>query len=116
MKLCQKCKELKPLEDYGKDKQKADGLTSRCKTCRMEDALLSRYGVTMDEFEALVEKQNGVCAICGKYEAVLSVDHNHTTGKVRGLLCRQCNRGLGLLQDSEYVLSKALQYLQESEN
>lgn len=61
-------------------------------------------------YEALLEQQGGQCAICrekpGRY-----VDHNHTTGKIRGLLCNACNRGLGLLGDETKRLERAIEYL-----
>lgn len=67
---------------------------------------LKQYGLTPEEYADLVEVQGGVCALCGQAEKarrgdtaiVLSVDHDHTTGKVRGLLCRGCNTMLGLIE------------------
>lgn len=72
------------------------------------------YGLAEGEFDALKELQLGVCAICKKAPTKgksLHVDHDHKTGKVRGLLCLLCNIGLGSLQDSEEVVSAALSYL-----
>ena len=75
------------------------------------------YGITIAEYDALVIAQGGVCAICKtspsekKNHVGLYVDHNHTTGKVRGLLCRDCNSALGLFQDSQDVLKAAISYL-----
>lgn len=70
----------------------------------------------MDEYERLLEKQKGVCAICGKNrnngrQSILCVDHDHATGEVRGLLCQFCNRGLGFLGDDLEGLKKAIRYL-----
>lgn len=76
--------------------------------------ILRRYGITMEEFQQMVEAQNGLCAICAqppKGKHYLSVDHSHATGKVRGLLCDNCNKGIGNLQDSPEVLEKAAAYL-----
>lgn len=80
------------------------------------------YGITIHEYDELLMKQNGVCAICGKPEThiqygkfrPLSVDHDHATGKVRGLLCTGCNRGIGFLRDDPKLLNKAAEYLVNS--
>lgn len=75
------------------------------------------YGITEQEFVEILESQNYCCRICEKHEIDnsknLSVDHNHDTGKVRGLLCDACNRGLGMLKDSPLILQKALDYLKD---
>lgn len=74
-----------------------------------------RYGLTQQQYELLLEKQAGQCAICHSvdngHKASLEVDHDHITGKVRGLLCNKCNQGIGLLQDSEALLKNAIIYL-----
>jgi hypothetical protein len=71
--------------------------------------LKSAYGITPEEEVALREKQEGRCPICAEPARV--VDHCHTTGRVRGLLCQKCNRGLGHFMDSPVMLVKALEYL-----
>jgi len=78
--------------------------------------LKSLYGITVEQYEAMLELQNGVCAICGGINTrklKLAVDHDHDTGKVRGLLCDRCNRGIGLLRDSNNI-TNALKYLEEN--
>lgn len=75
---------------------------------------LRQYGITQEDFDALLKQQDNVCAICEKpciTEQPLSIDHDHTTNKVRGLLCRKCNSGIGMLGDSPLLLEKALKYL-----
>jgi hypothetical protein len=75
---------------------------------------LKRYGLTIKSYKVLVDKQAGVCAICGESEttfARLSVDHCHISGRIRGLLCNNCNRGIGLLKDSATILLRAHEYL-----
>lgn len=73
------------------------------------------YGITIDDFDALVLKQNGCCAICGEHQSnlktVLYVDHDHETGEIRGLLCRNCNLGIGYLMDNTELLQSAIKYL-----
>jgi hypothetical protein len=76
--------------------------------------LKSKYGITLKEYNELLFKQNGVCEICSqkcKTGFSLSVDHCHRTGKVRGLLCVECNTGIGKLKDSPKLLFKAISYL-----
>ncbi len=73
----------------------------------------NRYGITKEEYQDMFLKQNGVCAICARPQsAKLHVDHCHTTKKVRGLLCGNCNRALGLMKDNIEFLGKAIIYLQ----
>lgn len=77
------------------------------------------YGITVEEYLDMAEKQNFVCALCGKpnfamgvnHSGCLAVDHDHKTGKVRGLLCHNCNRALGLLHDNPDLLRKASEYV-----
>ena len=78
--------------------------------------LKTKYGLTIDDYEELYRKQKGKCAICGTAERSrrnqrLCVDHDHKTGKIRGLLCDNCNRGIGLLKEAVF---KAFQYLREN--
>lgn len=72
------------------------------------------YGITPEEYDALAAKQKNACAIC-KQECVtgyrLAVDHDHETGRVRGLLCMHCNSGIGNLNDSIPLLQAAIRYL-----
>jgi len=80
-----------------------------------EHNLKSMYGISSSEYWAMMEAQNGVCAICGQTEnggKKLAVDHDHDTGAIRGLLCGACNKGLGHFQDSEKIMDAAIQYLQ----
>jgi len=79
-------------------------------------ALKRDFNMSLEDYNTLLEKQDGVCAICGKTDPVsnLAVDHCHVTNKVRGLLCRACNRGIGMLQDSIELLEKSVIYLKEN--
>ena len=82
----------------------------RAKQRRYE--MLHSYGITEEDYDRLFEEQGGVCAICGESpEDHLAVDHDHETKAVRGLLCRRCNSGLGLLGDSLDRVTKAAEYL-----
>ena len=74
-----------------------------------------RYGITIDTYDEMLEEQQGCCKICGIHERELNkrlhVDHSHITGEVRGLLCTQCNTGIGMLQDSPEIIDAAAAYL-----
>ena len=82
----------------------------------VEDSkLVLKYGITFDDFKAMLKNQNYQCAICGIHQAQLvyrmAVDHDHSTGKVRGLLCRPCNHAIGLLKDDPRITARASEYL-----
>ena len=74
-----------------------------------------KYGLTPTEYNRIYSKQRGLCAICGAHAVELNcflcVDHDHKTGKIRGLLCKNCNTGLGMFVESRGNLIKAIQYL-----
>lgn len=85
--------------------------------------LRAKYGITLEQYEELWTSQGGLCAICGKSEGsssawggskMLAVDHDHETGRVRGLLCQACNVGIGHLTNSEVLLAAAA-YLVQNE-
>ena len=118
-KVCTFCRQLLPLTSFFKGRKSSpDGYGYTCKTCEAERKLEKKYGLSKKDNEILYEKQEGKCAICSKFflRQNLVVDHNHTTGKTRGLLCNSCNRGIGLLQDSEEVLFAAQKYLMKHNN
>lgn len=77
------------------------------------------YGITQDKYEEMLSMQNSSCAICANIDpgchGVFSVDHCHTTGVVRGLLCHSCNVGLGYFRDSKASLQNAIEYLTAAE-
>ncbi len=77
--------------------------------------LKKAYGITLNDYEVLLENQQNLCAICSRPErinkAYLAVDHCHTTGKVRGLLCQACNTTLGKVEEREDLLLKMVDYL-----
>jgi hypothetical protein len=72
------------------------------------------YGLSLEQYNELVQKQGGVCAICGKppTKRALHVDHCHQTSKIRGLLCRGCNLALGNMEEDISRLYKAIAYLE----
>ena len=83
--------------------------------------LLKKYNLTMDDYNKILDSQKGCCAICGTQKlgyghSRLCVDHCHTTGKIRGLLCNACNIALGKFEDKKQRLLNAIHYLEESDN
>jgi hypothetical protein len=96
--------------------------STRSETYRRSN-LKRGYGITPEDYQAMHDAQEGVCAICkcpasgkAKQSSRLVVDHNHVTGEVRGLLCLSCNRALGWFRDDREVLLAALQYLEADED
>ena len=78
---------------------------------------LSRYNLSKEEYNSMLLNQNFSCKICGIHQSSLkrslAVDHDHKTGRVRGLLCLRCNTGLGHFRDNKGLLEKAIQYLKD---
>ena len=88
---------------------------TECGEIRRGKVLERAYGITPERYEEILKLQNGVCYICSdtvkSRRGKLHVDHDHSTGEVRGLLCINCNRGLGNFRDSIELLKKAIEYL-----
>lgn len=82
---------------------------ARCRAATRK-TMRKKYGIK----NPTDETRGGPCEICGKHQDVLRLDHDHSTGEMRGWLCTNCNRGLGYLKDSTEVLMKALAYLERS--
>lgn len=84
-----------------------------------ERHLKRTYGITLQEYNDLLQKQQDLCSTCKTHKSAfdydLHVDHNHITGKVRGLLCGDCNRAIGMLKDSTTIVSNVLDYLKSFE-
>lgn len=93
--------------------QKNHVLNPDIKKSRKDVKLRKTYGITIEQYSILLETQSGKCAICKLKEQKreLAVDHNHTTGKVRGLLCHKCNVSLGLLKESTENMESMISYV-----
>ncbi len=133
---CSKCGESKALTEYHKRNSVKRGHDSWCKSCkaiyrqgyfernkeketirgRVKAWKTASIDITMDEYKEACARLNNSCEICGASDQTLHVDHDHTTGKIRGFLCGACNRALGLLKDSHNIISKALIYLKTHED
>jgi hypothetical protein len=105
-----KCKHCKKLfkENFHNEKY-----CSLCKKIKKHEGNIKQYKISIEEYNYLLKKQNGVCAICLNIDKTrkLAVDHDHETMKVRGLLCFSCNIGLGYFKDSRILLIQAIKYL-----
>jgi hypothetical protein len=129
---CNVCDTLKPFEVFYNIKTKA--LSSTCNECRAinqarrikpktkvdtvkyRNDLCKRYNISSEQYNFMLELQNGTCSICGKTDIRngqsihLSIDHCHKTGKIRALLCGRCNMVLGLVNDDVSVLNNMIKY------
>lgn len=125
MKVCKTCILEQDTSNFHKCAANKDGLHTICKTCdgirlkswyrdnakHVRKTFLKRqYGLSVEELELMYKQQENMCKICG-LENKLAVDHCHTTGRVRGLLCQKCNQGLGNFKDNTEYLLKAIEYL-----
>ena len=143
-KFCRKCNSDVPVENFHKATKEKDGLYCWCKPCRraydiskeatrlpyhraryhnnkdeyLDNFYKRRYKITLADYNRMLQEQNNACAVC-KQSCVsgrrLSVDHSHTTGNVRGLLCGNCNKSLGCAKDSIDILNGLIEYLKKSE-
>jgi len=135
-KVCKKCGIDKPTTNFSPLKTTANKLQTYCKECRrthakqkyksdgvyreikaqkrMDRHKRATYGISEAEYVAMLAKQQNKCTICNNLDPSgkrLAVDHCHTTGIIRGLLCCNCNRAIGMMQDSPDLLIKAAEYL-----
>lgn len=137
-KRCRKCEQYLLLSKFYADKSRKDGRAGMCKDCddikgsiyrasragkqsEKRKYLKKVYGISLDQYNEMWHAQGGVCAICGKPETTknqhsmrqLSVDHDHKTSKIRGLLCSNCNSMLGFVYDNPATLIEAARYLMQ---
>jgi hypothetical protein len=131
MKTCKKCNQTKVETDFYKDNSKSDGLTIYCKLCSKEKEklwhkqnpkikqlrnmkhILTKDGkrISLSIYESMLESQNKKCGICEKDMDKPYVDHDHTTGIVRMLLCHHCNTLLGMAKEDKTILENAINYI-----
>lgn len=111
-KACRRCWAVKPANQFNRTKYRSDGLVSECRTCQRD----KMYGLNPGEWDDMFAGQGGVCAVCsqpGTHDGGrgLVVDHCHSSGHVRGLLCNSCNAALGMLRDDPALFLRAIEYL-----
>lgn len=129
MKRCPDCREWKPNDEFPRNRRTKDGRHAYCKPChnaRGKESkqrlyggsrhyhLTRRYGIGAPEVDAMIAAQGGRCPICGRTDPE-QVDHDHATGKVRGILCFNCNGGLGQFRDDVDSLLMAADYLSRTD-
>jgi hypothetical protein len=117
---CRTCKEVKPLEEFTPRERSGNKIIYRnrsCKTCRSKInrnfGLRKRYGITAEEYDSLLADQGGTCALCDREpigNEVFSVDHEHSTNRVRGIVCQPCNVAIGFFE-TRIDVERMRQYL-----
>lgn len=131
-KQCSKCKEIKNKSEFHKRTGRPRGVQSVCKVCKSwikpknpifpeenrEYFIKHKYKVDSKYIDFLFASQEHKCAICKTTESKgrwgsFHIDHNHSTGKVRGLLCHACNTGIGLMKENIEILKEAVRYLED---
>lgn len=124
-KLCRRCKQWLPEDTFGASSRNRDGRSYMCMKCNRDTHRLANYGLTWDKYQEMLANQGGGCAICGEQCSsgrMLAVDHDHACcpgskscgACVRGLLCGNCNHGIGKFRDDVALLKAALEYLGET--
>ena len=161
-KRCSRCRQIKPVVEFGNDKSRRDGKHPQCKVCARESQrrslakpavrerqrvyqrewarqprvrernlayqktevgklvkrrakLKAKYNMTLEQYKEMLAQQGNVCAVCHRpfiSKKRTHVDHCHSTGVVRGILCGDCNRALGAVRDDPEVLSRLIRYLE----
>ena len=129
-KVCTGCGLDKPLSAFHKRPERPIGVKPQCRSCAnsmrkshyerakkdgsLKNALWKRDGIEMNfvEYSKKYAALQGRCEICGDQHEVLCVDHNHATGKIRGLLCTQCNLAISHLKESPKIMQNAIAYIE----
>jgi hypothetical protein len=98
-----------------KNRERIKAFPSSSTEARRAWRFKNKYGISVDDYDVMLKRQGGVCAICrdppsGRYKR-LDVDHCHSTGRVRGLLCHQCNTAIGLLKDDPEIIKNVAVYI-----
>jgi len=114
MRKCLSCSEIKLLDEFKKDKNKTNH-RFKCKECTRKYARAWRYNISIAELEILEKKD--YCAICNlAIVGQKNIDHNHSTGAVRDVLCSGCNYALGLIKENTDILKNMIIYIDKWEN
>lgn len=145
VKHCGVCNKDLSVVDFRKDKSHSDGLSSKCRNCanawhreyrkqnpglretyvpskydRHGSHIKNKYKISKEDYSAMLAEQFGGCAVCGRTvpggRGSFHIDHDHSTGGIRGLLCAPCNMGIGMLGDNSAGIRLALNYLERPQN
>jgi len=112
-KLCTGCNSLKSVAEYGKIKK---GTNTKCKQCIKYYNIHKAFGLSKSQYDAILKYQGSMCKICDMHISKcgskgLAIDHDHSTGMIRGLLCVKCNSAIGLLKEDMRIMKRAIDYL-----
>ena len=120
-KQCSGCDQTLPADAFHRSSSSKDGLVGQCRQCKRVDQVERRYSIPHAEVMNMLEAQGWKCAICEipvvwqvsnvQKSTSACIDHCHTEGHVRGILCSHCNRAIGLLRDDPKIVTAAAQYL-----
>ncbi len=115
--LCRCCSVRKVFSEFSDHRGCVNGKSRQCKACSRKKTMERRYGIGFEEYQSIYEKQFGKCLICsseksGGKDKKMCLDHCHETGKIRGLLCFNCNTGLGLFSEQIDIMERAALYLE----
>ncbi len=132
-KKCSKCKQIYPADPrfFYRHSNRKDGLDPWCKECKKDydkiRHIMKKFNISLTQYNKMVKEQNGRCLICGrefkdiyrnlKHNHIYytpRIDHDHKTGKVRGVLCHHCNIALGSFNENPLILVRAIKYLKEN--
>ena len=118
-KQCDECFKYLCITKFDKDPYRSDGLDHRCKECKADTRRKQKYGLEGNSYGIMLRNQEYRCRICRIHQDELrnkkfDVDHDHKSGKVRGLLCPKCNKGLGCFLDSPINMRVGADYIEES--
>lgn len=123
MKTCSKCGKTKELSKFSKRSSRPSGVQSKCKDCEREsrrryykphEATRRKLNISDAEYHKLLSESNNCCNICNRILDKKCIDHCHTTNKVRGILCNNCNTALGLVGDNIQTLESMIKYLKKN--
>lgn len=115
VRQCTRCLTKKDENQFHQSANNPTRKITHCKECEADKKLLLRYKISMEEYQSLLKSQNHKCKICQRTEVQvgkrLAVDHCHSTGQIRGLLCSKCNQAVGLLNDDPNLGDNLSRYL-----
>lgn len=133
LKKCSKCKQTYPAthQFFYRHSNRKDGFDSWCKGCKKDyDKIhhkIKKFNISLNQYKKMLKEQNGRCLICGRdFDDIYRnpkkkhiyytprIDHDHKTGKVRGILCHHCNTALGSFYENPLILVRAIKYLKEN--
>lgn len=126
-KVCFSCNKEKSITEFHRDGKRYKPYCKPCRSAKRKTHsngrvgreaerrahLQARYGITLEDYNDLLESQNGLCAVCDKPMERINVDHCHSSGKVRGLLCFGCNVAIGHFNDDIEVILSAVEYIRK---